>query len=99
MYRHIVLFRIAKEEDRARLIEMIKELPNKLDFLHDLEVGKDVKHLRQYQSDNTFDIGFSCSFDTLEDLQRYYAHPVHIELRTALRAVRQDTAMVDWVVG
>ncbi len=93
MWRHIVMQRVEKQEDRDFLMKMIKELPEKLDYLHDLECGFDNMH-----AGNSYDMGFSCSFDTWEDVLKYYDDPVHIALRTELRARRQASAMVDWEV-
>ncbi|VVB92006.1 Stress responsive A/B Barrel Domain protein [uncultured archaeon] len=63
----------------------------KIPQLRYLEVGVDLLH-----SGRSFDIALITKFDSLEELQAYQAHPVHVEVAEYMTSVRKAAVAVDY---
>ncbi len=93
MITHIVLLKLVHntgeivEEARKVLDGMAGKIPQ----LRHLEVGVNLIH--SYRS---YDLALVAKFDSLEDLQAYQNHPVHVEVVKYLQGVRQSTVTVDY---
>jgi hypothetical protein len=93
MITHIVLFKLLNctparaEEARKVLAGMAGQIPE----LRHLEVGVNITH-----SDRSYDLALVARFDSLEDLQAYQVHPVHMEVLHYVHGVRQLAAVVDY---
>ncbi len=93
MITHIVLFKLhhctpeKAEGARKALAGMAGRIPQ----LRHLEVGVNLTH-----SDRSYDLALVARFDSLEDLQAYQVHPVHMEVLNYLHGVRQLAAVVDY---
>ena len=93
MITHIVLFKLLNctperaEEVRKVLAGMAGRIPE----LRHLEVGVNLIH-----SDRSYDLALLARFDSLEDLQAYQVHPVHVDVLNYLQGVRQSAMVVDY---
>ncbi len=93
MITHIVFFKLKDhsplnvEKARDVLLGMKSRIPQ----LRHLEVGVDVLH-----SQRSFDIALVTKFDSLEDLDAYQKHPVHVEVAKYMTSVRKFAVAVDY---
>lgn len=96
MITHIVLFKL---KDRSRgSVEKAKDvllgMKGSIPQLRHLEVGNDVLH-----SQRSFDIALVTKFDSLEELDAYQKHPVHVEVAKYMTSVRKYSVSVDYESG
>lgn len=56
-----------------------------------LELGVDVLH-----SDRSYDISLLTRFDSLEDMQAYQVHPVHLKVIEYMTSIRESSVAVDY---
>ncbi len=93
MITHVVLFKLkdrsARSFEKAR--DVLLSLKGRVPQLRYLEVGTDILH-----SGRSFDIALITKFDSLEELQAYQAHPVHIEVAEYMTSVRKAAVAVDY---
>lgn len=93
MITHVVLFKL--KDRSAESVEKAKNvllgMEGKILFLRHLEAGMDVLH-----SDRSYDIALITRFDSMEDLQRYQAHPVHQEVAKYINSVKESSISVDY---
>lgn len=76
MIKHIVVWKIADQENKAATAALIKEnleaLKDKIDVIEDIEVG-----INFNTTDSASDIVLVSSFKSAEDLNTYINHPAH----------------------
>ena len=93
MVTHIVLFKLLhctpEKAEEAR--QVLKGMMGRIPQLRHLEVGVNLVH-----SDRSYDLALLARFDSLEDLQAYQVHPVHVEVVKYLQGVRQSAIVVDY---
>lgn len=93
MLTHIVLFKLhdptstVLEEAKGKMLQMQGRIPGLLG----LEVGLDVLH-----SKRSFDIALIAKFSSLQDLQAYQVHPLHMEVAAYMTAIRESSVAVDY---
>jgi hypothetical protein len=90
---HIVLFKLreAEVDQAAQVREVLVGMAGKIPQLRHLEVGINLIH-----SDRSYDLALVARFDSLEDLQAYQNHPVHVEVVKYMQGVRQSAVAVDY---
>ena len=93
MITHIVLFKL---KDRSRKsVEKVRDIllgmEGKIPQLRHLEVGIDILH-----SGRSFDIALITRFDSLEEMQAYQEHPVHVEVANYMTTARELAVTVDY---
>lgn len=93
MITHIVLFKLKdcspRNIEKAR--DVLLSMKGKIPQLRHLEVGIDVLH-----SERSYDLALVTKFDSLEELQAYQAHPVHVEVAKYMTSVRESAVAVDY---
>jgi len=97
MVRHIVLFQLKKtvsEGDRLTVMNQFKEaieaLPKDIDVIRKIEVRFNMNPAE------VFDIALVSEFDTLEDVNFYAKHPLHVAAGKLLAEVKENRACVDY---
>ncbi|WP_321437683.1 Dabb family protein [uncultured Bacteroides sp.] len=97
MVRHIVLFQLKKtvsEGDRLTVMNQFKEaieaLPKDIDVIRKIEVRFNMNPAE------VFDIALVSEFDTLEDVNFYAKHPLHVAAGKLLAEVKESRACVDY---
>lgn len=101
MIRHIVMFEFAKEaegrsaDENAQIAkELFLALPEKVEVIRRLEVG-----INDKDADETnYTFCLTVDFDSIEDLNAYQKHPVHLEAAGFIGKVRTKRACVDYVI-
>jgi heme-degrading monooxygenase HmoA len=90
---HIVLFKLleSRVSEAAQVREVLAGMAGKIPQLRHLEVGINLIH-----SDRSYDLALVARFDSLEDLQAYQNHPVHVEVVKYMQEVRQSAVAVDY---
>ncbi len=66
-------------------------LKSRIPQLRQLEVGTDVLH-----SERSYDLALVTKFDSLEELEIYQKHPVHVEMAKYMTSVRESAIAVDY---
>ncbi len=93
MITHVVLFKLKDRSsgsiDKAR--DVLLGLKGKIRQLRQIEVGVDVLH-----SERSFDIALITKFDSMDDLQAYQVHPVHMDVAKYIASVRESAISVDY---
>lgn len=93
MITHIVLFKLKDRSLRSveKARDVLLGLKGRIPQLRHLEVGTDVLH-----SERSYDIALVTKFDSLEDLEAYQKHPVHVEVAKYMTSVRESAVAVDY---
>lgn len=91
MITHVVLFKFKDSSSVEKAREVLLGLKGKIPQLRHIEVGADVLH-----SERSFDIALLTRFDTLEDLEAYQMHPLHVEVAKFISSVRESAVAVDY---
>ena len=98
MIKHIVMWKLkefaechTKAENAAIIKDKLEQLNEKLDLIQYLEVG-----INDSLSNTDFDAALISEFLTLDDLQAYLVHPLHVEIAEFIKEVRTDRAVVDY---
>jgi hypothetical protein len=95
MIVHIVMFKF-KEENReanvARVKAMLEALPKQITTLLSMEVGVDF-----CGSERAMDLVLTSTFETMEGLETYAAHPAHLEVVSVIKEVTEMSKVVDYV--
>jgi len=90
---HIVLFKLIDRSpenvEKARGVLMSME--GKIPLLRHLEVGVDVLH-----SERSYDLALVTKFDSLDNMQSYQVHPVHVEISNYMKSVRESSITLDY---
>lgn len=93
MITHIVLFKLKDSSpsniEKAR--DVLMGLKGRIPELRHLEVGIDV-----LRSERSYDLALVAKFDSLEELQAYQKHPVHVEVAKYMTSVRESAVAVDY---
>jgi len=93
MITHVVLFKLIDRSsmsiEKAR--DILLGLKGKISQLRYLELGTDVLH-----SERSYDIALITKFDSMEDLQAYQVHPVHLEVAKYIMSAKESTIAVDF---
>lgn len=97
MIKHIVMWTIQENEDKEKVLPLLKEkleaLVIEIDVLKKLEVG-----FNYNTSIAAYDVVLYSEFLTKEDLDAYIVHPAHKEVGTYVRSVVKDRVVVDYEV-
>ncbi|SFQ98355.1 Dabb family protein [Desulfoscipio geothermicus] len=93
MITHIVLFKLndRSTENIQKAHDVLSGMQGKIPYLRHLEVGVDV-----LRSERSYDLALVAKFDSLEDLQAYQIHPVHMEVSRYMTMVRESSVAVDF---
>ncbi len=93
MITHIVLFKLKDSSpsniEKAR--DVLMGMKGRIPELRHLEVGIDV-----LRSERSYDLALLAKFDSLEELQAYQKHPVHVEVAKYMTSVRESAVAVDY---
>ena len=90
MIRHIVLFRLAAEDDTQRR-EDAAEIASRLEALHSQIAG--IESIRVDR-----DLGLVAEHEDNAALEAYQVHPLHKEAAAFIASVISDRAVVDYSV-
>ncbi|MCX9025918.1 MAG: Dabb family protein [Candidatus Methanoperedens sp.] len=93
MITHIVFFKLKDRSQRSveKARDVLLGLKGRIQQLRHLEVGIDVLH-----SERSYDIALVTKFDSLEELEAYQKHPVHVEVAKYMTSVRESAVAVDY---
>lgn len=95
MIRHIVFFRLQdrSQENVARARQAMLDMRDRIPALENYEVGVDF-----VRSPYSYDVVFTATFPTEQELERYRAHPVHLETSAYLKEISSSYGKVDYYV-
>jgi hypothetical protein len=93
MITHIVFFKLKDRSQRSveKARDVLLGLKGRISQLRHLEVGVDMLH-----SERSYDIALVTKFDSLEELEAYQKHPVHVEVAKYMTSVRESAVAVDY---
>lgn len=93
MITHIVLFKLkdSSPSNIEKTEDVLLGMKGRIPELRHLEVGIDV-----LRSERSYDLALVAKFDSLEELQAYQKHPVHVEVAKYMTAVRESAVAVDY---
>lgn len=94
MIKHIIFFKFKpqlSESDREEVVEALKTLPEKIDFIRGFEVGLDL-----IRSPRSWDGALIETFDDLDALSRYSRHDDHIPIVEMMRNSCDAIGSVDF---
>ena len=92
MLVHIVLARFPNPDDIDEAERRLRELPDKIDVIRSMEIGRDVLH-----SERSYDIAWVIELDSEEDLHTYAVHPDHKAVAAWISEHRSDFAVCDYL--
>jgi len=90
MITHVVFFKLKDRSPEAveATAQVLRNMECKIPVIRHIEVGLDVLHLER-----SYDIALITKFDSLEDLQAYDGHPVHLEVKAHMKQVLDGTSV------
>ncbi|MCX7748658.1 MAG: Dabb family protein [Clostridia bacterium] len=93
MITHIVFFKLKdrSKESIEKAYDVLNSLQGKIPELLSLEIGMDLLH-----TERSYDLALTAKFNSLEDLQAYQVHPVHVEVANYIASVRESVVAVDY---
>ncbi len=93
MITHIVFFKLKDRSQRSveKARDVLLGLKGRIQQLRHLEAGTDVLH-----SERSYDIALVTKFESLQDLETYQKHPVHVEVAKYMTSVRESSVTVDY---
>lgn len=93
MITHVVLFKLKDRSPKnvEKAMNVLSGLKGKIPVLRHLEVGTDILH-----SERSYDIALIAKFDSMDDLQAYQVHPVHLEVAKYIMAAKESAIAVDF---
>ena len=95
MIRHIVLFKIKDEykKEIPQLVQNFYGMKGKGEGMIHLEAGADLLH-----SERSYDIALTTDFDSMESLNAYQSHPVHLPVKARMHEVRSASVACDFEI-
>lgn len=93
MIKHIVMYRLSEptQANKQALMDKFLSMQGKIEELIDIKSGVDV-----VKSPRSFDVVLECTFKSLEDLESYRVHPVHIPVMEYVKGVVAQSHSVDY---
>ncbi len=94
MVVHIVMFAFKEENKKENLQKakaLLEALVEKVPSLKSMEVGLDFM-----QSERSFDLVLTTTFDDKEGLSSYATHPAHMEVVSFIKEVTEAAKVVDY---
>lgn len=93
MVKHIVMYKLNEptEENKQKLVDKFLSMKGKIDLLVDIASGVD-----KVKSERSFDVVLECVFNSMEDLEKYRVHPVHLPVMAYVKSVVARSHSVDY---
>jgi hypothetical protein len=94
MIKHVVFFTFkpeATDAERKQALDGLRELPDKIDVIRELEIGEDV-----LRGPRSWDAVLIATYDDLEALERYNRHDDHMAAALKIRALCDSIGTVDY---
>ncbi len=97
MVRHIVLFQLKKMESESAKLEVMNAFKNAIEALpKDIDVIRKIEVKFNMNPAEIYDIALNSEFDSLEDVNFYAKHPLHVAAGKILADVKESRACVDY---
>ena len=100
MLKHIVMWKLkesangkTKEENALLLKEKLEALVGEIAELRSLEVG-----INAIESDASYDIVLTTTFDNEADLKSYAVNPRHVLVSDFCSSIRESRVVVDYLI-
>jgi len=101
MYKHIVLWKIKKQETEASRHETIREVKRRLDHLPaaipEIISYETAINIGDYGA-SFFDISLISEFQNKETFWKYTKYPQHDEVVAFIQSVQEDEQIVDYEI-
>ncbi len=81
------------KENVEKATDALLSIKGKIDVLSDLQVEADIRH-----GESSYDILLITHFSSMEDLEAYLIHPVHVEVSKYIASVLESAAAVCYEV-
>lgn len=94
MIRHIVFFKLksgATKEQADELLSRLHTLKDRIGQVKDIEVAVDIGG-----KPNSYDIVLNSLFDSMEDVEKYAAHPEHVKVVELINELCASHVKVDY---
>lgn len=92
MVKHIVMYKLKNSADADEMINRFLSMRGKIEVLKSLYAGKN-----EVISERAYDVALECEFDSLEDLDIYAQHPVHLPVKQYVHSVIEKAHSVDFI--
>ena len=98
MIRHIVMFKLKATEGMSEFdnaLEAKKRFGDVIANVKEMKKGELVINSKDADPSN-YTISLICDFDTIDELNAYQVHPVHVNFAKFLGTVKTDRACIDY---
>lgn len=94
MVRHIVMYKLkdATLQNAETLRDRFMSMKGKIDVLKDIWSGIDV-----LRSGRSYDVVLVCEFDSMDDMEIYRTHEVHLPIMEYVKSVVEESHSVDCI--
>ncbi len=95
MIKHIVMYKLKDrtEENAKALQQKFLSMRGKIQVLKDIRSGVD-----EVRSQRSFDVVLECLFESMEDMEIYRTHEVHLPIMEYVKSVVETSHSVDYTV-
>ena len=94
MIQHVCMFKL-QQEDHEAVLQKALELAEPLHTLSSTKGGKTVVNA-SCAPENNYDLCLIYDFETIDDLNAYQKHPMHVEFGKFITAIRESRACIDY---
>lgn len=93
MITHIVFVKLIDRSPSSieKAKDVLMGMEGNIPQLRHLEVGIDILHTQR-----SYDLALVTKFDSMEDMDAYQTHPVHVEVASYMASVRESAVAVDY---
>lgn len=94
MIRHICMFKLKEENKEANLREALE----RLEGMRELALIQRFEVVTNYEEapESNYDLSLIFDFASMDDLNEYQKHPLHLEFGKFITGVRESRACIDY---
>jgi hypothetical protein len=94
MIRHICMFKLQEVNKDANLAEAL----SRLDEMKSIDLIKNFQVVTNFKEApvSNYDLSLIFDFETMDDLNAYQKHPIHVEFGKFITSVRESRACIDY---
>lgn len=95
MVKHIVMYKLKHNtpENVKSLVEVFRSMEGKIEHLIKINVGADF-----LQSPRSYDVVLECVFDSMQTMELYACHPIHMKIVDYVKSVVEKSHSVDYII-
>lgn len=93
MLKHIVMYKLKNPtpQNIQAMVDKFLSMQGKIDQLLSVKAGADI-----LKSQRSFDVVLECEFESMQKMQEYQVHPVHLPVKEFVGSLVETAHSVDY---